>query len=378
MNTWEWRAQYKQGSTWYTLGSIQTVDIMRGRELQIDDYSIDTGNLRALNPSTWTNPPKLGDPICFYVYAPGYVVGVTDFPMFWGRIRDVKIDYGQVAKEDVAHISCEGIQADWGRAQLNSFALTQQKTDDAVLAVATQVGLPVAQFNGRSTISATTFTGNGLDLINRITRTEEGRMFAYGATITGTWYTYWYGRNSVLTTVFYMNDGTCATTTLDQKYDQIEFRSSADNYYNLVTITPEAVAAQTSTAGTTPLYSWQKNTLDYSTTQAADHATWVRKNFENKNQAIASISYTDTMQPQTNGTGAQNATPLDLAVAPIQNPMRIGFRGTFYYVMVEGVRISASPGQTRVTLFTSGQDQNAYLILNNSTYGQLDYNKLGF
>jgi len=378
MKSWEWRAQYEQDSTWYTLGSIQNVDIMRGRQLQIDDYSIDTGNVRVLNPSTWTDPPKLGDPICLYVYAPGYVTGVDEFPMFWGRIRDVKIDYGMVTNEDVAHISCEGLQADWGRAQLNAFALTQQKTDDAVLAVATQVGLSVAQFFGRSTISAITFTGNALDLINTITRTEEARMFAYGATITGTWYTYWYGRNTVLATVYYMNDGTCATTLIDQKYNEIEFRSSANNFYNLVTITPDAVAAQTSTAGTTPLYAWQKDTLDYSTGQALDHATWVRKNFENKNQAIASISYTDSIQPETSGTGAPNATPLALAQAPIQNPMRIGFRTTFYNVMVEGVRISATPGQTRVTLFTSGQDQNAYLILNDSVYGTLDNNKLGF
>jgi len=174
MPAWEWRAQYKQGSTWYTLPYIQNVDIMRGRELQIDDYSIDQGNLRTINPSSWSPAPKLGDPICFYVYAPGYVVGTDNFLMFWGRIRDVKIDYGQIPAEDVAYISCEGIQGDWGRAQLNSFSLAQQKTDDAILAVATQVGLPVAQFNGRSTISATTFTGNGLDLANKITRTEEG------------------------------------------------------------------------------------------------------------------------------------------------------------------------------------------------------------
>ena len=167
-----WKAQFKQGSTWYNLPDIQAIDIMRGRRLQIDDYGIDTATLQTRDPSGWTTSPKLGDQITIYIYAPGYFP-YDEFPAFNGRIRDVAINYGKVPNEDEVAISCEGIQADWGRAQLVGFSLPQQLTDESILDIGDEVGLDTGQFYGRSTNSAITFTGNALDLVNQITRTEE-------------------------------------------------------------------------------------------------------------------------------------------------------------------------------------------------------------
>ena len=73
-----WKAQFKQGSTWYNLPDVQAVDIMRGRRLQIDDYGIDNATLLTRNQSGWTTAPKLGDQISVYIYAPGYVVGTNN------------------------------------------------------------------------------------------------------------------------------------------------------------------------------------------------------------------------------------------------------------------------------------------------------------
>jgi hypothetical protein len=63
---------------------------------------------------------------------------------------------------------------------------------------------------------------------------------------------------------------------------------------------------------------------------------------------------------------------------PINYKGTIGFRGDSYNVIYEGVQISATPQQTRVTLYMSGQDNNAYLVLNSAIYGKLDENKLSF
>jgi hypothetical protein len=63
---------------------------------------------------------------------------------------------------------------------------------------------------------------------------------------------------------------------------------------------------------------------------------------------------------------------------PINYKGTIGFRGDSYNVIYEGVQISATPQQTRVTLYMSGQDNNAYLVLDSAIYGKLDENKLSF
>lgn len=373
-----WKAQFKQGSTWYQLPDIQAVDIFRGRRLQIDDYGIDSATLITRDPSGWTTAPKLGDPINIYIYAPGFVVGKDDFVMFSGRIRDVAINYGKVSNEDEVTVLCEGAQADWGRAQLVNFSLPQQLTEESILDIGTEVGLTTIQLNGLSTNSAITFTGNAFDLVNQITRTEEARLYSGAIDINSMPDLYWFGRSNTNATTFVFTDGTAASSVNAQKYEQIEFRSSADNYYNEVVVTPEAVATQTATLGVTPLYGLQKDTRDATTGQAADHAQWLLNNFQNTNQAIASITYTDVQQSSTTGTGAPNGLPVGIAEAPINYKYQIVFRGTTYYTIGEGIQMSGRPGQTRFTIFMSGQDQNAYLILDDAIYGKLDNNKLGF
>ena len=65
-------------------------------------------------------------------------------------------------------------------------------------------------------------------------------------------------------------------------------------------------------------------------------------------------------------------------MSPINTLGNISFRGSVFKTILEGISISATPEKTRVTVFMSGQDTNAYLILDNATFGTLDNNKLGF
>ena len=373
----EWRVDFYSASTWVTLPDVQNIDIFRGRRLQIDDYSTDTMTVESIFPSDWTTAPKLGDTVVAYIYKTGVVVGMDHFAAFWGTIRDVQINYGIVPNDDRVTITCEGLQADWGRAQLNSYALAQDTTDDQVLQVATTVGLSIGQFAGRSIGSATTYTGNAFNLINTITRTEEARMFAGSVTYHSTPFIYWFGRNTPKPTTFYWNDGTGTAYLYQMKYDQIQFRSSADNYYTSVTITPAAVAAQTATLGVTPIFGQNKDTLDYTTAQAADHALWVLNNFQSKDQTLASITFTDVQQINTS-TSLFNTDVIQVITSAINCFGRIYFRGDTFNTILEGVSISATPNQTRATVYMSGQDTNAYLILDDAIFGKLDENKLGF
>jgi len=378
---WEFRADVKSGATWFTLGDITDVSIFRGRRLQVDDYSVDSCTITALYPASWTTAPKLGDQISVYVHRPGPVPGHDDWSMFIGRIRDVRIDYGFVTNADIATIECEGLQADWGRAQLNSKVLTQKLTGEQALDVAITAGLSFSSFYSRSTASGQTYTGNAWELLNDLVRTEEARLFSRlydPLDMRSAFYMLFYGRNRQLDpSAQPFNDGTYTANFWDGKYDAIEFRSSADNYYNQVTITPLSVAAQTATLAATPIFAWQKDTLDFSTSQASDHALWTLNNYQTKNSTLASISALDREQGLT-PTGGENITLLSSAENAIGTRFAVGFRGTQYQVICEGVQITADPNQTRVTFYFSGADTNSYLVLDNAVFGKLDQNKLGF
>jgi hypothetical protein len=56
----------------------------------------------------------------------------------------------------------------------------------------------------------------------------------------------------------------------------------------------------------------------------------------------------------------------------------VTFRGTVYQSIIEGITVTADPNSSRYTYYLSGADLNNYLILNDSVFGRLDYNKLGY
>jgi len=67
-----------------------------------------------------------------------------------------------------------------------------------------------------------------------------------------------------------------------------------------------------------------------------------------------------------------------LGAFPIGVQIKVLFRGQTYVCIIEGGSLSATPDRTSLTLYVSGADLNAYLVLNNGTLGRLDENKLGF
>jgi hypothetical protein len=56
----------------------------------------------------------------------------------------------------------------------------------------------------------------------------------------------------------------------------------------------------------------------------------------------------------------------------------VTFRGTVFTCIIEGVSITATPESSRYTFYLSGADLNAYLILDNTVFGKLNENKLGY
>ena len=56
----------------------------------------------------------------------------------------------------------------------------------------------------------------------------------------------------------------------------------------------------------------------------------------------------------------------------------VEFRGTTFNCIIEGVTISGTPEMSRYTFALSSAEQNNYLILDETIFGRLDFNKLGY
>ena len=123
------------------------------------------------------------------------------------------------------------------------------------------------------------------------------------------------------------------------------------------------------------------DTIDNTTSQALNHAQWLLNNYQSKDSTLASITFTDVQQgpaiyPPPNDF---NVDVIQAITSAVNQRGVVYFRGATYNVILEGISVNATPDQTRVTIFFSGRDTNAYLILNNTQgFGTLDNNRLGF
>jgi hypothetical protein len=297
--------------------------------------------------------------------------------MFQGRITNVDIKYGLVTNQDSVTITAEGLQAELGRTQINGYAVGSASTGLQVFDIADSVGLYVGNAGGSSTGSAQTYTGNLKAFVDTEVRTEQGRLRSTPTAPTaldmGT--LAFVGRGSLLygpTPTPEWSDGTLASDT-GYKYQQVKFKSSAEDYYNWVTVEPLGLTSQTSTSLTTPIFSYVAQTYDVSTSQALSLAQYIRFKYDTTNSTPRELGFTISQQ-----TTADAVWMLNLISNFLGLEVNIILRGVRYYCVVEGVTITASPDDTRILFSVSSNETNDYLILDNAVYGRLDNNRLGF
>jgi hypothetical protein len=115
--------------------------------------------------------------------------------------------------------------------------------------------------------------------------------------------------------------------------------------------------------------------LNASTSQATDYANYLLGNYGTARFAISSFSCIAEAQSsfQLDSIGASSSIILSAGTQ-----VSVTFRGTTYQCLIEGVKVSATPAGASYTYFVSGADLNAYLLLNNTTFGRLDFNRLGY
>ena len=380
MPTWDWRVSFATSTTFTTLPSVQNISISNGRRRQIDDYGVDQLTVESLFPSAWTVTPKLGDNIIAWVYTTAYPSYPTYnyWKMFQGRITNVDIKYGLVTNEDSVTITAEGLQAQLGRTQINGYAVTSGLTGLQVFDMASSVGLTVGQGSCLSTGSAQTYTGNLKAFVDTEVRTEQGRLRSTptGPTTLDMGNLDFVGRGALFfgtPTTPDWSDGTLVSPGEKYKYQQVKFKSAAEDFYNSVTVQPLGLASQTTTSGTTPIYSYVADTYDVSTSQALSLAQYIRFKYDTTNSTPRELGFTISQQSASDAVWMLNLISNFLGLE-----VNIVLRGVRYYCVVEGVNITASPDDTRILFSVSSNETNDYLILNDDVYGRLDNNRLGF
>jgi hypothetical protein len=378
---------YLSGATEVALTNVQSINISCGVQAQLQQIRASTGTIVIRYPNGYASP--ITDLV------PGTEVLVRNLTtadpytqlVYRGYISDVSVNYGipyasSVGPADYLTITLEGEFARLGRMQGLNYPLSgtlQYQMQD----LTDWTGVFMQWFGPNDTPAAdTNVTGTFADWLAAIGVTYNARL---QETANGS------NRGVYMVSPFFTDQlslyftSPALATVGNQKqiFDQITFDSLADNYYTQVTVDPEDFAAVTATkAGAPePLRTYQVNTLNASTAQATDYANYLLANFSDPALAISSISATAEAQLVNR---LDNAQSFGTTTIPAQLPaypgcqITVQFRGTDYVCIIEGVTMSATPESARFTYYVSGADLNAYLLLDNATFGRLDFNKLGY
>lgn len=366
-------AAYSTDNTTFTaLTNVQEITLSVGRQRQLDAYNASSATIRMRYPTGYASPITALTSGNFI-----RIQNATDGQyMFYGTINNIDVQYGipyagGVGNADFITITVEGFFARFGRVQGLGYSMASASVYTQLLNCASQTSLQISASSANTQVmAATTVSSSWGDWVNKLLVSINGRLWdSYGAAV-----------NIISPFELYPSNITFSDTTnnaTNQVYDQINFGSYADNYYTQVTVTPESFTAATVQTGSSPYRTLNMNTYNSSTSQATDYANYLLNNYKNQSFALLSISCLAEAQntfklDQVSGySGSQFSTTPGTRVSVV-------FRGTTYNCIVEGVTMTATPESSRYTYYLSGADLNNYLILNDSVFGRLDYNKLGY
>jgi len=359
--------------TWTTLSNVQAININIGRQAMLDQYSASTASLTIRYPSGYASPiTAMVSGTYIRIQSPN----TTDpyYSSYFGRIKDVNVTYGipyqsSVGNADYLNVTIEGFFASASRMQGNSYAMSAGLLSAQLGNMLTETLITVL-YGFNPSMGAATISSSWGDWLNSVLVTTNGRMTdsqqVEGIILKGPF-------NQSTCTV---NFSDVANNSTNQVYDQTTFGSLSDNFYTQVSVDPADYAVQTvtKTAAVRPYRTYAVNTLSASASQALDQANFLLSQYQTQKFALTSVSCL---------AEAQTSFKLDkMGLSQlgeiIGSRVSVTFRGTVYYSVVEGIAVTATPESSRYTYYLSGADLNNYLILDDTVFGTLDYNKLGY
>ena len=367
--------EYYTGSVWTALPNPQEISWNWGRRTITEPKSSSQATILGRCGSSF---PVLDVGMLVQFKIDDTVLGGSC--IFGGQLADLKIDYGTVQNLDTYSITVEGPWARAGR-YIDDFTLTAGDTTDQAwedydetLPPPGQVGslsLTVTQTApGGSTSKVSAYSDNTslAQVFQLIADTEVGRIIERQLHDSTTQDIDLLLRSNLLELPINNFTDVPANWTTAYCYDKLEFRALSDAYADRVEIAPTALSVASAGTGRR---TQRFQSVDQTNLQAQAHAEYVLNLLAALGDVPGSIRLNAL---------AQKENDLINYFSQFRNGYKINvtFRGTTYAAIVEGGIARATPDNVTGTLFLSGQDQNAYLILDNSTFGKLDENKLGF
>jgi len=361
--------------TWVELDNVQDISFSIGRQFMLDQYSASTGSLTVRYPTGYATPNTAMVPGTYVrIWGPNTTDG--NYAMYHANIKDVSVTYGipyvgGVGQADYLNVTLEGGFAEASRMSGQNYAMAAGTFYTQCNTASTQTGMSIGISATTPQMAASTVSGTWGDWINASLVTINGRM----SDCTGYKAINLSGPFNARTCTVNFSD--VANNSTNQVYSKINFDSLADNFYTQVTVTPESYSAATVTkaGAAVPYRAYQTNTLNASNSQATDYANYLLGNYGTARFAISSFTCIAEAQAdfQLDQIGASSSIILSAGTQ-----VGVTFRGTTYQCIIEGAAFSAVPGEARYTYYVSPADQNAYLILDNATFGKLDLNRLGY
>ena len=366
--------------TWNNVPFLFNFTVNIGRQFQLDTYRADTATVEFwyLQGAPAQDNFKPGDPL--------RIIDTTrNVILFIGRIKDVEIVYGKpygtvvgpytIGNDDRMIITLESEFAVLGRMSGNGYVMAASKLDTQINNAETQTGVTIADSSDAATVDMGGQTLNGTwgDWLNRVLLTLNNRLRQTLSLEVVSKYDI-----GVLTQSFAESDG-----PLFQRYDQVVFDSLADNYYTQITVDPEGLAEQTVQSGSAPYRTYKVDTLNANTGQALDYANYLLANYDDPELSLSAITATSQQQGtnfylDTLGMTGGGSPPTYYTQELVGHATSLILRTVGYNFVIEGLTVSGNPESQRFTYYVSAQDLNAYLILDDSVYGTLDSNKLGY
>jgi hypothetical protein len=359
---------------------VESVNITRGRNRQLDQFNAGTATVSFNNASRILDP--LNTASIYYPFVLPrcpIIIFANGIPIYTGLITDWNLEY-DLANQDMMYAACSDEFTVLANQALNAVTPTQELSSARINTV---LNLPEILYQGPREITTGSSTlgafaiaqdTNCLNYLQQVTTSEQGYLYiAADGTLT------FKGRSSVLNPVAdasFTYDGTgIPYQTLSNEYgDELLY-----NY--IVTQSPAGPKEIASDSDSINLYQNQQysllDLLNSSTTEVASLGDYLLGKYRNPVLRFNGLS----MQLAAL-TVAQQNTCFNLDLTDICSVTKNFVTGTpsdaTQTVIVSGVNHNIVPGSHIISYTFESTDSNQYLTLNDTIFGTLDNNLLSF
>ena len=369
------------GVTFVDLTSIvESVNIRRGRNRQLDQFNAGTATIAFNNQSEILNPTNTASPYYPFVLprCPVQILA-NGIPIYTGLVTDWNLDYA-ISNKDMMYASCVDNFTVLANQALNAVTPSTQATGARINTILdlTEINYQGARSidTGSSTLGAYAIDQDTvcLNYLQQVNTSEQGYLFmSANGTLT------FKGRSSVLNPVAgatFNTDGTGLPyqTLVNQYGDELLY-----NY--IITQSPAGAVQTTSSATSIDLYQAQQyaltNLLNSTTSEVAGLGNYLLGKYQNPVLRFTGLSTQLTALSEAN----QNiALTLDLtSICTVVKNFVVGTPATeTQTLIVSGVSHSITPGSHIISYTFESTDGNQYLTLDDAIFGTLDNNLLSF